>query len=98
MPIDFESTFKDLDGNDINEGGKVLTLGRLVTNALLTVADDERTMTGETKAKRYDLAMRVLRGDAALKAEELADIKKAIGKHYTPIIVGPAWKMLDPAE
>jgi len=32
-----------------------------------------------------------------MTAEELATIKERIGKAYGPIVVGPAWKMLDPA-
>lgn len=105
--IDFNTKFKDLDGNEVKDrqmglDGKftesVATLGRVAANALLAMTDADKDMTGETKVKRYDLAMRIVKGEASLKAEEIADIKAAIGKHYTPLIVGQAWKMLDPGE
>lgn len=105
--IDFDAKFKDIDGNEVKDrqmglDGKftesVATLGRVAANALLAITDADKDMTGETKVKRYDLAMRVVRGQAAIKAEEIATIKAAIGKHYAPLIVGQAWRMLDPSE
>ena len=105
--IDFGATFLDLDGNVVKDrkvamDGNVTeseaTLGRVAANALLALTDADKEMTGETKVKRYDLAMRVVKGVVTLKAEEISDIKAAIGKHYAPLIVGQAWKMLDPAE
>lgn len=105
--INFDATFKDLDGNIVKDrqvsvGGASTeieaTLGRVAANALLALTDADKDMTGDVKVKRYDLAMRVIKGEVALKAEEISDIKAAIGKHYTPLIVGQAWKMLDPAE
>lgn len=108
MAIDFNAKFKDLDGNEVKDrqvglDGKltesVATLGRVAANALLAMTDADKDMTGEIKVKRYDLAMRVIKGAAvSLKAEEIADIKAAIGKHYGPLIVGQAWRMLDPGE
>ena len=107
MKINFDSRFVDLDGNEIKDrkvgldGGiteAVTTLGKVAANALLALTDADKDMTGETKVKRYDLAMRIIKGDVLLKAEEISDIKAAIGKHYAPLIVGQAWRMLDPAE
>lgn len=105
--INFDATFKDLDGEKVVDrklelDGSVketeATLGRVAANALLALADSDKDMSGETKVKRYDLAIRVVRGETALKAEDIAIIKAAIGKHYTPLIVGQAWKLLDPSE
>lgn len=108
MSINFNAPLKDLDGKVITD--KVLdhedkvnlvkaTLGRVAANALLAVTDEDKNMTGETKVKRYDLAMKVINGKAdKLKAEDISEIKKAIGKTYAPLIVGQAWRMLDPAE
>jgi hypothetical protein len=105
--IDFNVTLKDLDGTTVVD--KTLdakgeyhtsecTLGRVAANALLAMTEADKGMTGETKVRRYDLAMRVIRGSVALKAEEVSEIKQAIGKHYAPLIVGQSWKLLDPAE
>ena len=105
--IDFNAPLKDIDGNELKDkvldaDGKATiltaTLGRIAANALLAVTDEDKSMTGETKVKRYDLAMRVIKGEVALKAEDITEIKKAIGKAYAPLIVGQSWKMLDPAE
>ena len=105
--INFDDTFKDLDNQTITDRKLELdgtitettaTLGRVSANALLAMADSDRDMTGDVKVKRYDLAMKVVRGETVLKAEDIAIIKSAIGKHYAPLIVGQAWRMLDPAE
>lgn len=105
--INFDAKFCDLDGNEVRDrqmgqDGKmtesVATLGRVAANALLMITDADKDMAGEIKVKRYDLAMRVIRGEASLKAEEIATIKAVIGKHYSPLIVGQAWRMLDPSE
>ena len=107
MAINFDAKFLDLDGNEVKDrqlgaDGKITenttTLGKCAANALLALTDADKDMTGETKVKRYDLAMRVVRGDVSLKAEDISEIKKAIGKHYAPLIVGQAWRMLDPGE
>lgn len=105
--INFDVTFKSLDGEEVKErilglDGAVkddtLTLGKVAANALLAMTDADKNMSGDVKVKKYDLAMRVIRGNVSLKAEEIADIKSSIGKHYAPLIVGQAWKMLDPGE
>lgn len=102
MLIDFDQTFLTLDGvkiTDVSDKGEIsLTLGRVVANALLAITEEEARLSGEEKVKRYELAKRVLSGTASLKAEEIAEIKKIVGVHYTPLIVGQAWKMLDPVE
>ena len=105
--INFDDKFKDLDGQEVKDrqvgqDGKmtesVATLGRVSANALLAITDADKDMTGATKVERYDLAMRVVKGQVKLKTEEIATIKAAIGKHYAPLIVGQAWRMLDPGE
>lgn len=105
MQIDFNAPLKNLEGDvlmDVNidrNGNKTevpATLGRISANALLAMTEDEKNMAGEEKVKRYDLAMRIIKGTADLKVEEVADIKKAVGKSFMPLIVGQAWKLLDP--
>ena len=104
--IDFTVVLKDLNGEDIIERNlapdntaksKPLTLGAVAANALLAQFEDEKNLSGEEKVKRYGLAMRVVSSkDAALKAEEVAEIKKLVAKAYSPLIVGRAWGLLDP--
>lgn len=97
--INFDAQLFDLDNNPIvGPDGKNITLGKISADSLLMLSDDDRAMTGEEKVARYELAKRVLHGTLALKAEEIAKLKSTIGKHYAPIIVGQAWKLLDPVE
>ena len=105
--IDFDATFKDLEGQDVKERimgsdnkmkESVTTLGKVSANALLAMTDDDKALSGEVKVKRYDLAIRVIKGKHSLTAEDISEIKAAIGRHYAPIIVGQAWRMLDPGE
>lgn len=107
MKIDFEAKLLDMDGKPMKErqagpDGKVVeieaTLGRVAANALLAMGDEDKGLTGEQKAKRYELAMKVIKGSQSLKVEEITEIKATIGRHYAPIVVGQAWKMLDPGE
>ena len=64
--------------------------------ALLAFTTEEN-QTGEEKAKRYVMATRVYANPEGpdFTLEELATIKKVIGKGYGPLIVGQAWEMLE---
>ena len=56
--------------------------------------------SGEEKFKRYQLAERIsAAGPQDVSVEEVALIKRLIGKGYPPMVVGPAWLALenDPA-
>ncbi len=57
----------------------------------------EENQTGEEKAKRYVMATRIYANSDGpdFTLEELATIKKVIGKGYGPLIVGQAWEMLE---
>ena len=105
MAIDFTQPITNLDGSEIKDAdGKpvVSTLGRVAEQALLAVYADERdqsgkeTITPEEKFKRWKLASKVQGKDVNLSIEELALLKKLIGKAFPPLIVGQAWKLLDP--
>jgi len=79
-----------------------LVLKAVVCNALMSM-DPQAKMSGEEKVKRYDLAMRVVKGDAGdadeeFKVEEIALMKKVIGESYGPAIVGPSFHLLEAAE
>jgi len=81
---------------------KPLTLRIVVCNALMAL-DPQAKMEGVEKAKRYELAMRVVgfcAGETGeqFKVEEIALMKKVVGESFGPIVVGPAFKMLDAAE
>jgi len=81
----------------INATGRAeMTLKAAIVNALQAMFEDERALDGEEKLKRWQLAMRVyLGGDVDLSSEEIAKIKKLVGKLYGPSVVGPVWTALE---
>lgn len=90
----FDSTLKTLDGQDALDNGNPVILRNLVTSALLNGAD-EKTPPGE-KVERYSLAVKLNEGgDQSLTPEQIVLIKGAVGKLYTPIVVGQLFELLD---
>ena len=96
MKIRFDETMKDLDGKAIIGDGRDLTLKQIACNALSLIFNDEQNLSGEEKAKRGLLAMRIYANtEIDLTVEEVALIKKLIGKAYGPLIVAQAWEILE---
>lgn len=96
MEIDFSQGMKNFDGTVATDREKPLTLGAVSTEALLAVFQDEQSLPGEEKAKRYELAMRILKGGRLeLSVEEAAELKRLIGKAFAPLIVGQAFRMIE---
>lgn len=99
MKIDFSSILTDIDGQAMTDKDKPVTLKTVSQIALLAAFDDERGLSGDEKVKRFILAEKIGKKPICdLKAEEIAEIKKCIGKGYPPIIVGRAWSLLDKTE
>jgi hypothetical protein len=102
--IDFTQVIKDLDGKPlpINMEGKlpaVATLGQVAKDALVNVLQEDAQLPGSVKYDHWVLAGKIYpdKSDVVLTAEELATIKERIGKAFGPLVVGPCWKLLDPA-
>lgn len=97
MIINFEQTLKQIDGKElVLEGGQPGTLKHFAVEALQLTFQDEQSLSGEDKAKRYILATRIYANpEIDLKVEELALIKKLIGKAYGPLIVGQAYQVIE---
>lgn len=93
--IDFTSILLDLDSKPLKDGETIYTLGHVSTNALIVTHVDER-IDGEEKVKRFMLACKTKGPAVTLTAEEIALIKKLVGKAYGPLVVGRAWALLDP--
>jgi hypothetical protein len=103
--IDFTAALKGVDGQTISSGkpaadGKTpipMTLGDAALMALETALEEDRQSTGADKFKLDDLARRIYgKKDVVLPVEDVALIKTRIGKAYGPMIVGAAWRVLDP--
>lgn len=77
----------------------VLTLGLAAAHALMMQMPDERDLDPLQKWARGALAMRLHNDkEDSLLAEEIATIKKQIGKVYGPVIIMQAFPLLDPSE
>ncbi len=87
---------QNLMGQDILVDGQPLTLSKVAVNALVGSYQDEQGISGDEKVKRWQLAMKI-RGqeEIDLAAEDIALIKKLIGKAYGPVIVGQAFLLLE---
>ena len=100
--IDFTQEIKGLDGKPVMNGDAkpsvAMTLGDVAVVALETSLDEDKSVTGAVKFERDELARKVYKkSSVVLTAEQLASIKERIGKVYSAMIVGAAWRLLDPA-
>lgn len=97
MKLDMTQQLVGLDGQGLEANGEPITLRRVCCQALTAVFPDEQNLEGEAKVKRYELARRIYGDDAVeLPAEDVVMLKRLVAKMYGPLIVGQAWRMLDP--
>lgn len=99
LAIDFNQELKQLNGHSfVDPDGKETktTLGQICEQALLAAYPDEKDLPGAEKFERWKLATKVKGPDVNLSSEELTKLKMLIGKAFPPLVVGQAWKMLDP--
>ncbi len=96
MKLDLSANLKSFDGKVLDApDGKPATLKSVLIEALMAVFNDEQTLSGEEKLKRYLLAERVYKGESDFAHNEIALMKVLVGKAYSAIIVGQVWKMLE---
>lgn len=98
MKLDFSLPVLDLTNKPIvQEGGNTLTMKDVAISALLTPHEADRTMGGDEKARQFSMAVRLSAadGDLDLKAEEVAMLKRLIGRMYAPLVVDRAFEFLD---
>lgn len=99
MPIikDLSAKLLNIDGVVMtnSDDGKELTMKSLIVNALLSPSA-EQGLTGEKKASRYKLALRLNGGgEQELTPEEIIDIKDVVGKSYPgALMVGRVFDFL----
>lgn len=103
--VDFSTKMTQLDGSPFLDGTgkpdeKQPTLGAIAINALLAAYPDEKELAPEEKVKRFVLAEKIQNHmkDAQLSADEIVLVKKLVGKGYPTVVVGEAWRLLDPAS
>lgn len=97
MKIDFSAVIKDLDGDAVKDGERDATLGRVACAALLATYADEQNLAAEDKVKRFRLAEIASKGgEQEIKVDDVALIKKLIGKAFAPLIVARAYDIIEP--
>ena len=108
-PIDMTTPLHNLDGSVAKDTFQQqaddpkcercgpLTLGQVVSYALFMPSDEDKGLAPDQKFARGALAMRVRDAkNAELSAEEIAVIKKCIGRSFSPLIIAETFPMLDP--
>jgi hypothetical protein len=97
MEIHVNHPIIDLDGKELVEDGKVITVGLVIFRSLLGAYQDEQNLSGEEKFSRGELAMRVKSAEDSLtlKAEDIVLVKKLVAKMFTTFVVWQMWKVLD---
>ena len=99
MKLNVDVILKDLDGNELKDGEKSVTLKSVIVNALTMLGKNDESMTGPDKFVLYTIAQVVHKGgDIELTAEEIVKIKERVGKFYTPIVVGNVFNLLENKE
>jgi len=91
MQYDFQTAAIGLTGDALkDETGKDITFKVVALNALLGQYDDERSLSGEEKLKRYRLAGRISKAEGAIELtiEEAALLKQLVGKAYGSLLYG----------
>ncbi len=98
MKIDFPKELTELGGEVLkDEKGEPVTMKTVCINALMNLSQDDANLSGEDKLKRFDLATVIYAGENPdIKVEDVALIKTLVGKMFMPLIVGQAWRHLDP--
>lgn len=98
MLVAIDNELRDFDGQTINDPkGQPARVRGVCIDALLAAFQDEPSLAGEEKLKRFQLALKVKESNsvADLTAEEITLIKKLVGKAYAPIVVGQVWTILE---
>lgn len=101
MLIKLNQVIKNLEGDPIKNADNKkddLTMRNVCVNALLANYSDERDIDGNEKAKRYELAMKIHleKKEIELEIDDVKLIKDLIGKMHFPLVVGQAYRILDP--
>jgi hypothetical protein len=105
--INFAAVITDIDGTPIPDcvgndcaNKPALTLAAIAIRCLTAnFPDEEKSISGEEKFKRGELALRIHKdGKTSLTAEDVALLKRLVGKAYGPLIVVKTWALLDPAQ
>ena len=81
MKINFNVDLKNLEGETLENNGKKITLKGIACDSLLAGFPDESNLSGEEKAKRYELAKEITTPDGFINtSDQPIKIADYIGK------------------
>jgi hypothetical protein len=96
MKIAVSTVLKGVDGVEILKGekGRPLTIKDICINAVLTPVQEDNQ---ESKWIKYEIykKLRDVKDEVDLKVEDIALIKKLIGKISPPLIMGQCFELLE---
>lgn len=97
MKIDLMHTFNGVDGEPLVENGKPLTVGKIITNAIMGSYEQDKTLTGEHKADLFSLWFDKVKDKdkTDFTSKEVELIRKRVGYGYSPIVVGQIYKLIE---
>jgi len=93
---DLTIKFTDQLGKALVDADGEVTLAKVITTALLSPMEDDKTMSGQEKADLFNLWFDKIKDnkEADLTSEDKVLIKERVGKAYAQIIVGQVFKIL----
>lgn len=103
MKLPVNDTLKNIFGEPLlapagdDQQPTPMTLALVAQNALLGSLKGDENLDGSGKLTLYQLATKTADPNADYSVEEVSDIKKRIGRAYGPVVVGPAWAMIEAA-
>jgi hypothetical protein len=97
MKIDLDALILDLHGKPLPNGGDAsMTLGETIATAMIAIAPDDQSLSGDEKMRMFRLAQLAVKGGAQdIKTEDLAMLKTRVGKMYGPLIVGRVYDLIE---
>lgn len=96
----FAAPILDLHGKEIMDNDKATTLADVSVNALVMSYQDEATLGGDVKVKRFQLAEKIVGAKVAIEltADETVMLKGVVAKAYGPLVVGRVYGAVDPGS
>jgi hypothetical protein len=97
MQVDFSVKILDFEGKPLKQdgSGSDLTLKGAAQIALMAQYRDEQELPATEKVRRFKLAMAIENGAMVdLPVEDIAEIKRLIGKGMNALIVGRVFELL----
>lgn len=99
MKVDLDAKITDLEGRPTKDGEKDMTLSSVICSAMLVTVPGDQELSSDEKVRMFKLAQSAIKaGQQELSVEDVAFLKKRIGKLFGPLVVGRAFDLLEQKE